>query len=660
MDSTNSRWQHQRHAQGQSTSHGVGNRPRGRFTAQSVREGNSRIEGRQERPGGVIFLQDQPGRVDARIRDDSDKAVVAKLSTDSRSGGTGANGLPLRPDFGTQGRAIPLRANFFPVNVRGRIYRYGVAITLPGDRKLTRRVKHRVFQLAEKTEEWQQARMNDRVAHDSAEKLVASIQLPQPLIIRGMYYDEDEDGPPAEGGSEYALTLTYEEEVDPQLLRQCLAGVPVDSQALAKVLSALNLVLTAHPSHTGIKIGRNDDQKKNPDQRLFFDNPEPKDIGGGLEVREGFYLSVRPAHRQLMVNVNTCHAAFYKPQNFVDAMDQYRGFTGKDGGNTAFGRQVRVTTKPGNRMVMIKGVCKRNSNEHKFKHKEFGLITVKEYYERKYSISLRHPGLPLLESADGNFYPQEVCDILSDQGFKGELTDGKHASNMLDVACKRPKENANEIVNRGLKSLGFRDSNPLLDSFGISVGTEMAVVPGRVLDKPGLSYSSGATVPIDNRASWNLRGVKFVVGARLDKWAVLVIQDGGRDDFRDTNDPVLRDITSGFRDMCNKSGMHVQPLKEQAYAVVRLRQSRDRFRDDAIVAIEQALKGLVARAAPELILIMLSNEDKGIYNGIKRLCDIDLDVATVCMQSSKVKRDKGRVQYYANVALKVNMKLGWY
>ena len=277
----------------------------------------------------------------------------------------------------------------------------------------------------------------------------------------------------------------------------------------------------------------------------------------------------------------------------------------------------------------------------------------------EHGIKLEHPGLSLLEGPNGSRYPPEVCDILPHQGFKGELTNSKHATNMLHAACKPPKENANEIVNRGVNLLGFRDSNPVLNSFGINVGTDMAVVPGRILDKPGLSYSSNASVTIDGRASWNLRDVKFAVGARLDKWAVLVIQDGGRFDFGGAKDSGLQGITNGFRKMCNKSGMQVQPLAEQAYAEVRLpRQSGNRFRDEAIEEIEQALKRLINQVAPELILVMLSNDDKAIYNGLKWLCDVKLDIASVCMQSSKVKMDKGQQQYFANVALKVNMKLG--
>lgn len=65
------------------------------------------------------------------------------------------------------------------------------------------------------------------------------------------------------------------------------------------VVSALNLILAAHPNRSGgsgVMVGRN---------RYFFAGAEPPvPLGGGLEAWKGFYSSVRPAHNQLMVNVN--------------------------------------------------------------------------------------------------------------------------------------------------------------------------------------------------------------------------------------------------------------------------------------------------------------------------------------------------------------------
>lgn len=66
------------------------------------------------------------------------------------------------------------------------------------------------------------------------------------------------------------------------------------------IISALNVILAAYPNRSagnGILVGRN---------RFFFRDTvlAPVPLGGGLEAWKGFYSSVRPAHNQLMVNVN--------------------------------------------------------------------------------------------------------------------------------------------------------------------------------------------------------------------------------------------------------------------------------------------------------------------------------------------------------------------
>ena len=157
---------------------------------------------------------------------------------------------------------------------------------------------------------------------------------------------------------------------------------------------------------------------------------------------------------------------------------------------------------------------------------------------KEYDISLRYPDLPLVDVGGNkqNFLPPEVCEILEKQPFKGKLLDA-HTAEMVRVACQPANINAEAIVGRGLAELGFSQAGiSPLNAFGVSVGQEMAVVPGRILPSPSIRYGKG--IPhVDEKAGWNLRNVKFHVGGRLANWAVLVIQDNGRDDFSGPNDP---------------------------------------------------------------------------------------------------------------------------
>jgi hypothetical protein len=249
--------------------------------------------------------------------------------------------------------------------------------------------------------------------------------------------------------------------------------------------------------------------------------------------------------------------------------------------------------------------------------------------------------------------PAEVCEILPGQAFKGKLSD-EHTAQMIIHACKPPNVNARAIVGPGLDNLGFalRSSAETLKRFDIEISDKMAVVPGRILAAPGVMYSTRAQ-EVDQRASWNLRGVKFSVGASLEKWSVLVIRDGNRNDFQGVNDPDMQSVVKGFTDMCNKSGMRITGSPHFLVAQLPKKTNEDPTRRSAVATIRNTI---VSGPKVDLIFVLLSNGDKHIYAGIKHLCDVYLDVHTVCVHTEKIR--KGQLQYYANVALKFNAKLG--
>jgi len=601
------------------------------------------------REQGGVFLENQPATVDARVADDSDKTLVARLRNTQL--GNDPDSMPLRPDFGTVGVPIKLRTNFFPVRVpKGPLYEYDVAIT-PAAGTANRRVKRRIFQLAEQTTAWQHSGMRGTVAHDSSAKLISAHVLAQPLTIKVPYYDDDQPGPPAQGGKEYTLTIKFIQEINTQDLMSYLNG---DNQYrnynTLPVISALNLILAAHPLRSGIKVGQ--------DRYFFRSAAVPRDLGGGLEAWKGFYSSVRPAHRQLMVNVNVCTTAFYTPGNLAVQMLAFResSFGAR---MEAFCRGVRVKAIHLGYRKTVKCLAHQNARQYTFSCDELGgRVSVEQYFSRKYKIKLKHPELPLVNvgGQKTNYLPAEVCEILPDQPFRGKLTD-EHTANMITVACQPPNVNGNAIANNGLKELGFVNPGPTLSSFGVSIGPDMAVVPGRILPRPGLKYANNVSPAVDDRASWNLRDIRFAAGARLEKWAVLLIGDRGRDEFQGPQDPALRTVIGGFMAMCKKSGISVS--NEQPPVVAANLPSQDRsdpLRKSAIATIRESLMQL--RPKPSLVLVMLSNGDKNIYEGLKHLCDVYLDVATVCVHVGKIRKEKGQPQYFANVALKVNMKMG--
>ena len=64
---------------------------------------------------------------------------------------------------------------------------------------------------------------------------------------------------------------------------------------------------------------------------------------------------------------------------------------------------------------------------------------------------------------------------------------------------------------------------------------------------------------------------------------------------------------------------------------------------DKLYSINAIRKGLMeqARPKPAIMLVILANGDKHIYSGLKHLCDSWLGIGTVCVQSGKIRNQKG-------------------
>ncbi|KAH9887565.1 argonaute-like protein [Cubamyces lactineus] len=616
----------------------------------SSRGGSDRGRGRGRGEPAGVFAPGQPANIDARITDKSQDALIASL----RSLKLSDTDLPGRPDFGTKGTAIKLRANFFPVKVpKGPLFEYDVALQPAASNK---RLKRRIFQLAEETTEWRNAGMTGKVAHDHSAKLISCFKLPQPLEIKIAYTDEGEETAEKKRAPKpYVMAIKFIQPIETQALINYLEGQPqYRGYDIMPIINALNLVLSMHPGRVlggGVMVGRN---------KFFHRSPmaPPVPLGGGLEAWRGFYSSVRPAWKQLMVNVNVCTTAFYTPGNLADRLIEFMNAS-HGARPAAFVKGVRIRTTHLGYRKTVKTAAKVNARQYKFTAEGMGEVTVEQYFAKKYNIKLRYPDLPLIDvgGQKTNYLPAEVCVILENQPFRGKLLD-EHTATMITVACQPPNVNAREIVLRGIQELGFAQTAPPLNAFGVSIGNEMAVVPGRILPAPSVRYAGGGPTAIDDRASWNLRGVRFTVGARLEKWAVLLIQDGNRrDEFAGTNDPELHSTLSGFIDMCKRSGLTVDNAKPMIVAAqLPPRTADDPLRKRAVQKIRETLTSVASK--PKIILVMLSNGDRFIYSGLKHLCDVFLDVATVCVHAAKIRKERGQLQYFANVALKFNMKLG--
>lgn len=283
----------------------------------------------------------------------------------------------------------------------------------------------------------------------------------------------------------------------------------------------------------------------------------------------------------------------------------------------------------------------------------------------EYNIKLKYPTqIPVVDisgknSKRSNYLPAELCEIEPGVPYLGKLDAGETA-NMIRFACQRPGVNADAIVNRGLPILGMDPStiSAPVTGFDISISNEMAVIPARELPAPRLTYKVGRANIRDG--SWNILDVKFHRGGTVATWWVMVVRDGPSSMINDPKDPRLPNLINGFKRKCQNSGMQVL-ADPRIVPVMLVAPNTDPNRSNSLDVIRQAIKKNIAADGgrkPSFILVLLSSVDNYIYPGIKRLGDVELGVHTIHMQLPKALNEKKQDQYFSNVALKLNTKLG--
>ncbi|KAF8881571.1 argonaute-like protein [Infundibulicybe gibba] len=608
---------------------GGGGPPRGRG-------GGGPRGGRGGFGGSVIYAEGAPAPLPERLSDGSHQQLITTYKSLKAK-----PDRPLRPGYGTIGTPITLRANFFPVKVpKGPIYDYIVEISPTQN---INALKIRIFQLLELSPQFKPHL--GYIAHDRSQRIVSARKLPQPLDIPVPFYDDHQQGP-GPNPTVYTVSIRHDRELDMGRLNDYLDGRP-DSQGYdpLPLISALNLVLQQHPSSTGVRVGKN---------KYFFPPVSSMSLGFGIEAWQGFYTSVRPTYKQLMVNVNVCMSAFVTPGNLADALFAFNQ-NSKGAMPTlpkSLAKSMKIKTQHLGHTKRVFAIGSTSARNTVFECEEF---------RNPYNITLKHPvDLPVVDIGTAKrsvYIPAELCQILPGSVYRAKLSDTETAA-MIKLACNPPRMNAEAVVREGFPSLGLSPVKPPVNGFGLTIDLEMAVVPAREIPPPRLSYSSGqANV---RNAGWNILDVKFQRGATISSWWVLVVRDS-RNMIAGPTDPALATLVENFTRKCGKSGMAIPNTRPRLLVVSLPPPSRDPGRATAIDQIRTVIRENLGKVPkkPDFILVLLENRDNFIYPGIKRLGDVEIGVQTIHMQLSKALTDPNKQdQYLSNVALKVNTKLG--
>ncbi|KAH8021962.1 hypothetical protein HPB51_019606 [Rhipicephalus microplus] len=201
---------------------------------------------------------------------------------------------PRRPNVGTEGRPILLRANHFQISMpRGFLHHYDVTIT--PDKEIIETM----------VQSYSKIFGNQKPVFDGRKNMYTRDDLPL-----GKEKAELEVTLPGEGKDRvFRVAIKWVAQVSLYALEEVLEGrsrhIPMDA------VQALDVVMRHLPSMTYTPVGRS-----------FFSSPDGyfHPLGGGREVWFGFHQSVRPSQWKMMLNIDVSATAFYKAQPVIEFM----------------------------------------------------------------------------------------------------------------------------------------------------------------------------------------------------------------------------------------------------------------------------------------------------------------------------------------------------
>ena len=166
----------------------------------------------------------------------------------------------------------------------------------------------------------------------------------------------------------------------------------------------------------------------------------------------------------------------------------------------------------------------------------------------------------------------------------------------------------------------------------------MLAVYGRMLTRPVVMYKGDRTAS-ESSGGWNLRGVNFQQPVSLKNWGCLGILGSGNNSGPGLSKLAIKE----FRNNLDACGIQTSEPSDKIIL------DKGRTMEDAIHEMHQKRK-------LDIILIVLPRKDTALYNRIKNFCDRTEGVHTVCVLERKFNNHDAT--YFANVALKFNLKLG--
>ncbi|KAH9700121.1 protein argonaute 5 [Citrus sinensis] len=512
-----------------------------------------------------------------------------------------AVGFPVRPGFGTVGRKCVVRANHFMVQLAERDIHHYDSIYTAGP--LPFESKEFIINLP-----------------DSDPRPSSSTRLRE---------------------RQFRVVIRLASKPDLYTLQQFLRRRHFE--APYEVIQVLAVVLRAAPSEKHTVVGRS----------FFSTDLGPMgQLGDGVEYWRGYFQSLRPTQMGLSLNIDVSASSFYEPilvtefvQNYCRDLshplsDEVRLKVKK----ALKGIKVVLTHREYNNSHKITGISSQPMSQLMFTDDSATRMSVIQYFRERYNIALQFTSLPALvagSEARPIYLPMELSRIVAGQRYAKRLNE-RQVIALLRATCQRPRERE-ENIRMMARANAYNEDTLVNKEFGIQVADDLTSVDARILPAPMLKYhETGREASVNpGFGQWNMINKKMFNGGRVEVWTCVNFSTR-------LNRDVAFQFCQGLVDMCNSKGMvfNLRP-------VIPISSSNPNQIEKALVDVHNR----TTQQGKQLqLLIIILPDVSGSYGRIKRVCETELGIVSQCCQPRQASRLN--MQYFENVALKINVKVG--
>ncbi|KAG8935247.1 hypothetical protein FRC02_008382 [Tulasnella sp. 418] len=549
-----------------------------------------------------------------------------------------------RKAYGESGRRLTVVTNSFGCEVPDQ----GQCIILPADKTLPPRMNMQIIESLQTCPDYVDI-FSPRAVYDGRKIMVAPRELPFGDAQEFAVTLGNETATPGDKTPKvYHVRLTKVAKINPEALARFIVGTSSHDNTVLTAITALNILVRMEPS---MRFPFN--------ARSFFTNSEAKDIRGGYELWRGYFQSVRPAIGRMVLNVDTATGLMFKAGHLVDICCEF--FETRDTNVICEGMPDRKrlmlqkflhglrvitmhTATPGKppKPMVIKKVSPLSASQASFML-DGKQTSVATYLMKAYNKKLTYPRMLCVETGSGALVPIELLTVLQGQLMRKQVPSDKTKS-VVEFSTMHPNLRKQSII-RGLEVLQYGQSE-YLRSFGMTVDPNLLKIQARVLPPPVLTYGNKQNITPAGGA-WNMTRKKFFQPATVNGM-VLAVFVPERNFTRNDAASMLQSLKASF-DAVGITYRGIEPMV--SYCSPQSAASVDKELRSLGGAWMQKTKSL-----PSLILAVMAEGNANIYNAVKHFGDIQAGVATQGLRFNKCKG--AREQYWANVCLKINVKLG--